>query len=153
MRREPTAVGWLVMVEILALLALMGWWGGLTPATRLLHLGTVMREEHIATLPPDGVVAQAAWLYTHRLQRFTGVVGLLVVAGVAGMGEGIARRRGDVLGGFLLRWWTAGMVGLALLPGVLAGYLLAPWPLPALLVASGLALVMYGLASGRPYVP
>ena len=110
-----------------------------------------------STVPPEGFVAQAAWLYAHRLQRLTGVVGVGVVAGIIGIGEGIARRRADVLGGFLLRWWTAGVVGLALVPGTLAGALLAPWPLPGWAVASGLALlvalVMYGLTAGRPYVP
>jgi len=155
--REPTSIGGLLVVEVLALLALIGWWGGLSPATRLLHLGAVMRGEHVPTVPPDGVVAQSAWLSGQRLQRLTGMVGLLVVAGLVGLGEGIARRRTDALGGFRLTWWVLGMVGLALMPGAIAGYLLAPWPLPALRVARGLALVialvMYGLASGRPYVP
>ena len=85
------------------------------------------------------------------------MVGVFVVAGIVGIGEGIARRRTDVLGGFLLRWWTAGVVGLALVPGAIAGYLLAPWPLPVLVGASGLALlvalVLYGLFAGRPYIP
>jgi hypothetical protein len=143
------------MVQVLGLLCLVGWWGSLSPATRLLHLGAVMRGEHVVTVPPDGWVAQAVWLYGHRLQRLTGMVGLLVVAGVAGMGEGITRRRGDVLGGFRLTWWVTGRGGLALIPGAIAGYLLAPWPLAAQLVASGLALllalVMYGLTAGRPY--
>jgi hypothetical protein len=85
------------------------------------------------------------------------MAGVLVLAGIIGVGEGIARRRADVLGGFLLRWWTTGVVGLALLPGVLVGSLLVPWPVPGWAVASGLALlvalVMYGLLAGRPYVP
>ena len=83
--------------------------------------------------------------------------GLLVAAGLVGLGEGFARRRADVLGGFLLRWWTAGVVGLALVPGTLAGSLFVPWPLPGWAVPSGLALlvalIMYGLTAGRPYVP
>src|SRR5712692_950771 len=136
--REPTPVFWLFVVQVLALLALIGWWGGLLPAARLGHLGAVLVGEHVPTVPPEGFVAQAAWLYTHRLQRLTGMVGLLVVAGIVGMGEGIARRRTDVLGGFLLCWWTAGVVGLALVPGCVAGYLIAPWPLPVLVVASAL---------------
>ena len=155
--RDPRPVFWLFVLHALALLALVGWWCSLTPAARLRQLGAVMVREQVSTVPPEGLVAQATWLYTHRLQRLTGVVGVGVVAGIMGIGEGIARRRADVLGGFLLRWWTAGVVGLALVPGAIAGALLAPWPLPGWGVASGLALlvalVMYGLTAGRPYVP
>ena len=117
-----------------------------------------MVREQVPTVPPEGFVAQAQWLYTHRLQRLTGMVGVGVVAGIMGIGEGLARRRADVLGGFLLRWWTAGVVGLALMPGMLGG--VSPHALAARRggrCASGLALlvalVMYGLTAGRPYVP
>ena len=155
--RDPRPVFGLLVVEGLLLLALLGWWGGLAPAERLGHLAAVMRREHVPTVPPDGVLAQAAWLYAHRLQRLTGMGGMLVVAGVVGMGEGIARRRADVLGGFLLRWWTTGIVGLALIPGAIAGYFFAPWPLPGAVAASALALlvalILYGLCAGRPYIP
>ena len=155
--RDPRPVCWLLVVQVLLLLALLGWWGGLPPATRMLHLAAVMVGEHRPTVPPEGFLAQAAWLYTHRLQRLMGMVGMLVVTALVGAGEGIARRRTDVLGGFLLRWWTTGVIGLALVPGAGAGYLLAPWPLPAVLAASGLALLvamtLYGLTAGRPYVP
>ena len=155
--RDPRPVCWLLVLHALAVLALVGWWCSLTPAARLRQLGAVMVREQVSTVPPAGLVAQAVWLYTHRLQRLTGVVGMGVVAGIMGIGEGIVRRRADVLGGFLLRWWTAGVVGLALMPGMLLGYLFTPWPLPGWAVASGLALlvalVMYGLMAGRPYVP
>ena len=119
--RDPRPVCWLLVVQALALLALLGWWCSLTPAARLRRLGAVMVREQVPTVPPEGFVAQAAWLYAHRLQRLTGVVGVGVVAGIMGIGEGLARRRADVLGGFLLRWWTAGVVGLALMPGMLGG--------------------------------
>jgi hypothetical protein len=154
---DPRPVFWLFVFEGLLLLALLGWWGGLSPTARREHLATVMLHEHVLTVPPEGFMAQAEWLSTHRWQRLTGMVGVLVVAGLIGIGEGMARRRRDVLGGFLLRWWTAGVVGLAVVPGAVAGYLLAPWPLPVCVVASGLALlvalVLYGLFAGRPYVP
>src|SRR5437879_4480931 len=155
--RNPRPVCGLLIVEGLLLLALLGWWGGLAPAARLGHLAAVMVREHAPTVPPDGFLAQATWLYAHRLQRLTSMVGLLVVAGLVGGGEGIARRRTDVLGGFLMRWWTAGVVWLALIPGTIAGYLLAPWPLPGVVAASALALlvalILYGLCAGRPYIP
>jgi hypothetical protein len=74
-----------------------------------------------------------------------------------GYTTGIARRRTDVLGGFLLRWWTLGVILLALSPGLLIGALLLPWPLPIGGVGGGLALVTgimgYGLTCGRPYIP
>jgi hypothetical protein len=155
--RDPRPLFGLLVVQALAVFALVGWWCSLTPAGRLERLGAIMVEEHVPTGPPEELVAQAAWLYAHRLRCLTGVVGVLVVAGSLGIGEGIARRRTDVLGGFLLRWWTAGVVGLGLVPGALVGVLLVPWPLPGWGVASGLALlvalVMYGLTAGRPYVP
>jgi hypothetical protein len=155
--RDPRLVGGLLLVQALALLALLGWWCSLTPAGRLGRLGAVMAGEHIPTVPPEGFVAQVTWLSAHRLPRLTGMGGLLVAAGLVGLGEGLARRRADVLGGFLLRWWTAGVVGLALVPGTLAGSLCVPWPLPGWAVPSGPALlvglIMYGLTAGRPYVP
>src|SRR6266568_6030803 len=155
--RDPRPVFWLLVVQVLVLLALTGWWCERTPAERLMHLGAVMVREQVAPVPPEGFVAQVEWLYIHRLDHLSGMVGVLVVAGIIGIGEGIARRRTDVLGGFLLRWWTAGVVGMALVPGAVAGYLLAPWPLPVLVGASGLALlvalVLYGLFAGRPYIP
>jgi hypothetical protein len=155
--RDPRPVFWLVAVQALLLLALAGWWLNLTRPERLAHLGAVMRDEHVPTVPPVGLWAQAVWLTTHRLMRLQGMGGLGAVAALVGVGEGIARRRQDVLGGFLLRWWTAGVVGLALLPGLLGGSLVAPSPLPGLVVASGLAVVvsltLYGLFAGRPYVP
>jgi hypothetical protein len=155
--RDPRPVFWLVAVQALLLLTLTGWWLNLTPPARLAHLGAVMRDEHVSTVPPTRLWAQAAWLSTHRQARLQGMVGLGVMAVLIGGGEGMARRRHDPLGGFLLTWWTTGVVGMALLPGLLGGYVIAPWPLPGRVVASGLAMVvsltLYGLCAGRPYVP
>ena len=155
--RDPRPVFCFLILQMLFLLTLVGWWCNLTPPERLAHLGAVMSDEHIPTVPPAGLWAQAVWLYTHRLARLQGMAGLGVVAVLVGMGEGIARRRQDPLGGFLLTWWTRGVVGMALVPGGVGGYLVAPWPLPGIGVASGLALlvtmILYGLTAGRPYVP
>jgi len=155
--RDPRPVFWLVTVQALLLLTLIGWWLNLTPTERLAHLGAVMVGEQVRTVPPEGIGQQVAWLYTHRLGHLQGMVGLGVVALLIGVGEGMARRRQDPLGGFLLTWWTAGVVGLALLPGAVGGYVLVPWPLPGTWSAGGLALLMalvlYGLTAGRPYVP
>jgi hypothetical protein len=154
---KPRLVGWLFLLQILAFMGLAAWWVSLPAAARLTHLGAVMVQEHVPTVVPDGIVDQVQWLIRHRRQRLTGLVGLLGMAGLVGLGEGIARRQTSPLGGFLLTWWTVGRGLLALLPGTVGGSLLAPWPLPGVLLASGLAflvaLVMYGLTAGRPYVP
>ena len=154
---DPTPLFALLIAQALALLALVGWWAGLPLPDRAHALRAVMVYEHVDTAPPDGWIAPATWLATHRMQRLQGMLGLVGLAGLLGAGEGVARRRTDVLGGFLLRWWTAGVVGLALVPGAVAGYLLAPWPLAGGLAASALALlaalILYGLTAGRPYIP
>jgi hypothetical protein len=153
---DPRPTTALLVVQLLALLALVGWWCSLAPEDRILSLYRVALTEH-TDLPPEGLWCEVVWLTTHRLARLEGLVGLGVLAGVIGATEGLARRRQDVLGGFLLTCWTVGMLGLALLPGALVGFLLAPWPLPTLpsasLGAGLIGLTMYGLTSGRPYVP
>lgn len=155
--RDPRPAFALLITEGLLLLALAGWWCGLAPAERLTRLGLVMVAEGLATAPPVTPWGQAAWLYAHRVTRLEGMVGLLALGALIGLGEGLARRRQDVLGGFLLRWWTAGVLSGPLLLGLGVGYLVAPWPLAVPWVAGGLgslvALGMYGLAAGRPYVP
>ncbi len=155
--RDPRPVFWLVAVQALLLLTLAGWWLNLTPPERLAHLGAIMRDEQVMTAPPDGLSTQVVWLTTHRRDRLQGMVGLGVVAILVGVGEGIARRRQDPLGGFLLTCWTLGVTGMALVPGGVGGYLVAPWALPGIGVASGLALLVmlvgYCLACGRPYIP
>jgi hypothetical protein len=156
--RDPQPVKALFLLTVLAGVGLAAWWViGLTASERLGHLAAVMVREHVPTVPPEGLWEQAVWLVTHRLTQLQGMTGVLLVAVLGGSGEGIARRRVDVLGGFLLRLWTVGVVGLALLPGAVAGYLLAPWPLPARAAAGGLAGLVavssYGVGAGRPYVP
>ena len=154
---EPKPLLVLLIVQGLLGLWLAGWWLGLSPAERRRRLGVVLVEEHVTTVPPDRLFAQVEWLYHHRLQRLTSMVGVLVVAALVGMGEGIARRQRDVLGGFLFWWWVIGGAGLVLLLGSVGGYLIAPWALHRLVVASGLAglvgLTGYALACGRPYIP
>jgi hypothetical protein len=150
-------MGWLFLLEILACVGLAAWWVSLPAATRLMRLGVVMVQEHVPTVVPEGLVVQAEWLYHHRRQRLTGMSGLLVVAGMIGLGEGVARRQTSPLGGFMFTWWWLGRVGLVLMPGAVGGYLIAPWPLPGRVVASALAvssgIMVYGLACGRPYIP
>jgi hypothetical protein len=150
--RDPRPVFWLVAVQALLLLALAGWWFNLTLPERLAHLRAVMRDEHVLTTPPDGLWAQAVWLTTHRRCASRHVVGRDGSAGGWGKGSrGAARTSGA------FRRWDGRVVGFALLPACIGGYLVAPWPLPGLWGASGLAvlvsLMTYGLMAGRPYVP
>jgi hypothetical protein len=154
---DPRPTTGLLIVQLLALLALAGWWCSLTPTARARSLDRVAVEEQATAPPPVGVLAAVTWLTTHRLHRLEGLLLLGGLALIIGASEGLARRQQDVLGGFLLTCWTVGMVGMALLPGAIAGFVLAPWPLPTLASASvgaGLiGLTMYGLTAGRPYVP
>jgi Ca2+/H+ antiporter len=153
----PKPVFVLFILQCLALLALAGWWCSLPSGERLRMLAVVMVKEQVATVPPDGLWAQGEWLYGHRATRLKGMAGLVVVAVVIGMGEGIARRRRDPYGGFLLKWWTSGVIGAVLVSGVIAGYLLVPWAMQAGVVACGMGglvgIIGYALLSGRPYIP
>ena len=126
-------------------------------AERLLHLGAVWRPSTsrrcrlrawwprpVAVYPPP-CAAGAGWWVCWSWRAWWG------------WGKGWRGASRMSSGGFLLRWWTTGVVGLALIPGLTAGVLLAPWPLSGRGVALGLgcvvALVLYSLAAGRPYVP
>jgi hypothetical protein len=154
---DPTPIKWLLILQGLALGLLAGWWYSLPAGVRWAHLLDVMTAEQVLTIPPVNLWAQVEWLYSHRLGQLQGMLGLVLVAGGIGVGEGIVRRKQDLYGGFLLRWWTGGVLALALAPGGIGGYLLMPWPLSSLWVGLGLAglggLVGYALTSGRPYVP
>jgi hypothetical protein len=154
---DPTPIKWLFLLQLLALLWLAAWWLSLSAGERLTHLHAVQAAEQAATMPPTALLAQGEWLVRHRLAHVQGLVGLVGLAALIGVGEGLVRRRQDVYGGFLLRWWTAGGLGAALLPGGVGATLVAPWPLPSLWIAGGLALVVglssYGLVCGRPFIP
>src|ERR1043165_3708799 len=110
--RDPKPVAWLLLTQLLALAWLAGWWLNLSPAARMVQLATVAYEEQVVMPVPPGLVAQVTWLWTHRIGRMRGTVALLVVAGVIGLGEGMAKRAAHPLGGFLLTSWTFGVMGL-----------------------------------------
>ena len=143
------------IVQGLLLLALLGWWCGLTPAERLARLGVVLvgrarapRRPQTRSWPrPPGCLPPPAAPHRHG--------GLLGVAALVGHGEGIARRRQDVLGGFLLRWWTIGGAGSRCSLGARRGISWRPGRCQRLGVASGLArlvaLGMYALACGTAH--
>ena len=108
--RDPRPVLWLCIAHLLAVLALLGWWLGLPAPERLARLRAVQQQEQAATPPPDTLVAQASWLFTHRRARLHGLTGLLGVAGIIGLVEGTVRRHGDPLGGMRFACWTLGVL-------------------------------------------
>lgn len=154
---DPKPLVMLLLLEGIALLAVIGWWGQLPAGERLRRLAAIRTAEQVETSPPFGVIAQGQWLATHRLAFLQGIVGLGVVAGVIGAGEGYAKRRRSVLAGFHLKAWTIGIMTLPILFGTTLALLLLPWPLPFMTVACGLSgLVGVGsfcVALGVPYVP
>ena len=153
---EPKPVLTILGVEAVMLVLLASWWVRLPPATRLYRLTQVAVIEQSASLPPLRPLAQPRWLMVHRQQRLTGMVGVGVLGLVIGLSEGMARRQRDIKGGFLLAWWTSGVLLVPVLVGVVVGYLVVPVPLPLAGCAVGLAALTglsgYGLGAGRPEV-
>jgi hypothetical protein len=154
---DPRPVRVLLLLQLLALLWLTAWWMSLSAGQRLTHLHAVQAAEQVPTVVPATMVAQAEWLGRHRLGQLYGLLGLVVLAALVGVGEGLVRRRQDVYGGFLLRWWTAGVLGAALLPSGVGAYLVVPWPFPSLWITGGLTALVgvtcFSLMAGRPFIP
>lgn len=123
---------------------------------RYSQLVTIMMEEHIATAPPTTLVPQAKWLFAHRVAQLTMWRLVILPALVIGVAEGVFRRATDLRGGFLLTWWTLGIIALALACLAAWGYLTLPYLCPPIAAAGTLAALggigCYGLAAGRPYV-
>lgn len=153
---EPRPVLLLLALQGIAVLALAGWWLLRPPVVRLAMLARVQQEEQVRGGVPLAVQRQAEWLVRHRLGRLQGTAGLGVMALVAGVAEGIARRRRDAYGGFLFKNYVLGTLGLPVAVGLAISYLVLPWPLSQWWYAVGLSGVVgvmgWGLASGRPYI-
>jgi len=153
----PKPLQTLLLLQLVAWGGLAGWWSLLlTPGERLHRLTTLAVKEAAATPPPQALLAQVDWLTAHREARLWGCTGLVSLAGLIGLSEGIRRRRRDAAGGFLLSHWAVSRGGLALVPSVVLAGLVLPWPLPGGLLAGSLAglagLLGYGFACGRPQV-
>jgi hypothetical protein len=151
--REPSPTLLLLVVQGLAVCAVVGWWLGLPPAIRTALLVRVSVVEQ-STLPPATLGAQALWLVQHRLTRLRGVVPLGGAAALIGLVEGAAWRQRHPWGGVSVMRLRLGHTGLALTGGSVLGSLVVPWPLPLLPCAVGLAGVLgmslYGVAAGAP---
>lgn len=153
---DATPVKALLCGTLLVGTLLLAWWAQLAPVERQRRLVRIASVEAAPEWPPADLLGQAAWLVTHRAARVQGLVGLVALLALIGGCEGAARRAQAVLGGFLLSWFTSGVVLLGGLPLLSAWYLLAPWPVPFVVLASVLSglvgLLVFALALGRPYV-
>jgi hypothetical protein len=152
--REPQPALALLMLEGLALLALVGWWTTRPPLARTADLLAILVVERVPTAPPATLLAQAQWLLQHRLLRLQGWGELGTVAGMIGAVEGTAWRRRHPFGGFgFVRLALGHGLGVGLL-GAVAASLVVPVPLPeipvAAVLAGGAGLTTYLLAAGRP---
>ena len=128
--REPQPALALLLLEGLALLALLGWWTTRAPLERTARLVTILVAEHAPTAPPAPLLAQAQWLVQHRLRRLQGWAELSAVAGVIGAVEGAAWRRRHPFGGFgFVRLALGHVLGVGL-GGAVAVSLVVPVPLP-----------------------
>lgn len=126
------------------------------PRVRMERLERIAREETATTLPPVTLVEQARWLVFHRLARLQSLSMLCGVSLLISLVEGLRHRRGDPKVGLRVGLYTLGLLGIALIPGAIAGLLLCPVPWSLLLVTSLLAawvgFVCYLLVRGVPHV-
>jgi len=154
--RDPKPVLLLLCLQGLGLMLLAGWWAMQPADERVGRLVILAVQEQAPLPPPRDLLGQAQWLRLHRQQTGQGLLGLLAVGLLIGVGEGLATRAQDPLKGFRLTRWTCGVVGLALVPGLVAAYLFLPWPLPLRLVGGGgggwLAVMGWCLCAGKPYI-
>ena len=131
-------------------LAGYGWWQ-LGEAGRLAWLAAIGHAEGYGPVPVD-ILAQLEWLAMNRLRGMEGMAALLLLAALAGLIEGAARRQAVTLSGFGLRRLKFGR-GLLVLWLVLVLLTIgAPVALPFGLVGGLLALflfsAMYNLGRG-----
>ena len=127
-----------------------GWWQ-LGEAGRLAWLAAIGDAEGYGPVPLD-MLAQLEWLAVNRLHGMEGMAVLLLLAALAGLIEGNARREAEVLSGFGLRPLMTGRVLALLWAGCLVLYFIAPLPLPyvgvSVLLTALLGAAAYKLARG-----
>ena len=145
----------LVAVQALGALALAWWWLTMPTPERQMRLLTIAALEDLAGPLPSGVLEQIPWLIEARWQRLEGTLGLVGLVLLIGGCEGTLKRQREDHGGFLQRYRSLARGVLALLPGVLGGYLLLPvsyefWQVASVFGAIS-AVVGYGFAAGFPY--
>lgn len=136
------AVGILVVLAI-GLGGLAWWWWKQGDDGRLALLAPIAYGGGYGPIPED-LIEQVGWLAMHRLRDLEGMVMAFLVAGVAGVIEGNAKRQTVVLSGFGLRLLRAGRAVLLVWLGGLVAFALAPVALPYREVGGCLVFLLFG---------
>ena len=141
-----------VLAAALIVLGLVGYgWWRLGDAGRQAWLDAIRHAEGYGPVPLD-MLAQLEWLATNRLHGMKGMAALLMLAALAGLIEGNARRETVLLSGFGLRPLKTGRVLGLVWTGCLVIYFIAPVPLPyvgvSVLLVALLGAAAYKLARG-----
>ena len=127
-----------------------GWWQ-LGDAGRRAWLDAIRHAEGYGPVPAD-ILPQLEWLAMNRLHGMEGMSALLMLAALAGLVEGNARREAEPLSGFGLRPLKTGRVLGLVWTGCLVLYFMAPLPLPyvgaSVLLTALLSAAAYKLARG-----
>jgi len=154
--RDPQPALVLLVCQGVLLALVLGHWLVLPSAQRQRRLVDVLLVERAATPPPPMLVDQAVWLVTHRTQRLRALGPFGAVAAGIGLVEGWERRRRDPYRGVGFFHFALGQILLAGTLGGLVGYVLVPYPLPPIAIATLLAglasLTLFCLAAGKPLI-
>lgn len=132
-----------LLVVAMGLGGLAYWWWKQGDDGRMALLWPIAHGGGYGQIPED-LLEQVGWLATHRLRDLEGMAMAFLVAGVAGVIEGNAKRQSAVLSGFGLRLLRAGRVVLLVWLGGLVLFALAPITLPYREVGGCLIFLLLG---------
>ena len=140
------------LAAVLIILGLVGYgWWQLGDGGRRGWLNAIRDSEGYGPVPSD-ILPQLEWLAMNRLDGMEGMAALLMLAALAGLIEGNARREAAVLSGFGLRPLKTGRVLGLVWTGCVVLYFIAPVPIPyvgvCVLLTALLGLAAYKLARG-----
>ena len=141
-----------VLAAVLIIVGLVGYgWWQLGDSGRRGWLNAIRGSEGYGPVPSD-ILPQLEWLAMNRLDGMEGMAALLMLAALAGLIEGNARREATVLSGFGLRPLKTGRVLGLVWTGCLVLYFVAPVPIPyvgaSILLTALLGVAAYKLARG-----
>ena len=140
------------LAAVLIILGLVGYgWWQLGDSGRRGWLNAIRHSEGYGPVPSD-ILPQLEWLAMNRLHGMEGMAALLMLAALAGLTEGNARREAAVLSGFGLRPLKTGRVLGLVWTGCVVLYFVAPVPIPyvgvSVLLTALLGVATYKLARG-----